>query len=206
MLRWTPQTPTCVTVVSDVLGRSIWNVGGGGKASLMGGGSSAEGRGNGLLSRWLLCAWWVVFLLGEWQTRSFGNVVARASMRLHRQCRELVVWSLQKRCHRGQFSRTWCLTKLAREGVGKNPDWHGWCARFWLHTWNQKDFFCSSSRKFSSAAPSWWTPGDSDLMAELSLCLMPRIFLRRSWIGASDTLVSFGQLALMQWHHQMEMM
>ena len=38
MLRWTPHTPTRVTVVSDVLGRSIWNVGCGGKASVMGGG------------------------------------------------------------------------------------------------------------------------------------------------------------------------
>jgi hypothetical protein len=38
MLQWTPQTPTHVTVVSDVLGRSMWNVEFGGKASVMVGG------------------------------------------------------------------------------------------------------------------------------------------------------------------------
>ncbi len=38
--------------------------------------------------------------------------------------------------------------------MGKKPDWHGWRTRFWLSTWNQKDFFCSSSRKFSNAAPT----------------------------------------------------
>ncbi len=36
MLQWTPQTPTRITVASDVLGRSIWNVGCGGKTSVMG--------------------------------------------------------------------------------------------------------------------------------------------------------------------------
>jgi hypothetical protein len=41
------------------------------------------------------------------------------------------------------------------EGVGKKPDWHGWHAQLWWRTWNQKDFFGSSSGKFSSAAPNF---------------------------------------------------
>ncbi len=68
-----------------------------------------------------------------------------------------MIWSLRKRFHGGQFCRTWCLTKLAMEGVGKKPDWQGWHARFWLRTCGTKKIFLVllHSGKFSSAAHSW---------------------------------------------------
>ncbi len=99
----------------------------------------------------------MVFHLGEWQTCSFGGIVARASeapMQLRHQRCELVVWSMRKRCHRGQFCRTWCWTKLAREGGGESQIGRAGVHDFGCIRVTKKIFFHSSSRKFSSADPN----------------------------------------------------
>jgi hypothetical protein len=54
---------------------------------------------------------------------------------------------------RGLILLNMAFDKIGKGGGGEKARLDGWRAQFWLHTWNQKDFFRSSSGKFSSAAP-----------------------------------------------------